>query len=234
MKKGPITNSFNSEAQGNGTNEDALPLEFALELFDDLADRSDIAFGYPNDGCYARAHKMCSRMMSMDLSPKKAWAFEGKGFKEWLHVEMPDGKKVEWSFHVAPALSVQMPDGTVQDLVLDPGIFDGPVTLQEWGEVIHAAPENLQIALFGLAPEGHKGTYIPDSPMLNDYADTRAEETMRTYLDWQGIAPRVVFPTRMRKQFCQMQPVLFQQQGKTWVSVGQQKPVMKMQPAFGI
>ncbi|MDE2336475.1 MAG: hypothetical protein KGL10_04125 [Alphaproteobacteria bacterium] len=209
---------------------EAVSLEDAMVLFDELADRPDIAFGYAQDGCYARAQLMCREMTERGLAPQKAWAFEGGSY---LYVDMPDGKRVRWGWHVAPALAVRMPDGKAEDMVFDPGLFDGPVTLQEWGKMIHAQPEKLQIAPFGAPPKGYPGDYTSHQRWID--ADGHARDTMHRYLKLQGFSQRVLFPTPVRQRFCDMRPYGFSQQGKTWVSAVQggasaQKP--KPPPAY--
>ncbi|MCE9508067.1 MAG: hypothetical protein K8R48_07120 [Alphaproteobacteria bacterium] len=203
--------SFNELAAKSDT---PLSLEKAIEIFDHLADMEDIAFGYAVDGCYARAHLMGRKMQEMGLTPKKAWAFEGD---DKLTVGI-DGQKLRWWFHVAPALSVQMPDGTVQDMVIDPSLFDGPVSLKEWGDIMKADPEKLQIAAFDAPPAGYTGAYCPHGA-ISDNSDEKAKKTMETYLNRQRTPPRKVFASESRQQVSQMQNTQSQAQGKTWVSI---------------
>jgi len=214
--------------------QEPLTLEEAIEVFDQLADMDDIAFGYSSDGCYARAHIMCRRMIEAGLNPGKAWAFEGA---EHLTVNKPDGSKARWWFHVASALNVKMLDGNVQRLVFDPGLFDGPVTLEEWGETINAEPDKLQMVDFGVAPQGFPGDYGPYQKTDKD-TDKVAALRMKEYLDYQDKGTRIVFASQNRQQIInqsisqQQTPddsphitEVFQQsqkvpglQGRTWIS----------------
>ena len=95
----------------------AVPIDKVLEIFDQLADRKDIAFGYTASGCSARAHIMCHALMDMGFEPKKAWAFEGD---DCLFMHKPNGGIQRWGWHVAPVLTVELPGGNVQDMVIDP------------------------------------------------------------------------------------------------------------------
>jgi hypothetical protein len=207
--------SFNDLA----AKSDPLPLslEQAIAVFDQLADMEDIAFGYADDGCHARAHLMCRKMQEMGLTPQKAWAFEGT---DRLTVGI-NGRKLRWYFHVAPTLSVQMPDGMVRDMVIDPSLFDGPVSLKEWGDIMKAHPEKLQIVPFGAPPNGYEGDYAPGgghiSIQTSSDTDEKAAKTMKTYLGFQKSEPRKVFASQSRQQVFQAQSV--QAQGKTWVSI---------------
>ena len=170
--------------------------ERAQEIFDQLAAMPDIAFGYANDGCYARAHIMCRRMFDMELTPKKSWAFEGDDEK--LLVKMPDGRSAEWWYHVAAVLPVQLPNGKVEDMVIDPSLFDGPVTLQKWGRVMGAPPEKLSITRCGESPPHCFADYQPTSPTTTR-TDERAAKRMQEYLGYQGKRKPAVFPSTFRE-----------------------------------
>jgi hypothetical protein len=179
---------------------ESVSLETAMAIFDQLANRADIAFAYDADGCYARAHLMCRALEAVGLKPKKAWAFEGS---DELEVNKPDGRTLEWRYHVAAALPVKTADGAVQDMVFDPGLFDGPASLAEWGGVMNASREGLQIVPFGLPPKGYEGDYRP-AVKTSFTTDESAVETMLRYLNHQGAAPRIVFRSQSRQRFCEM------------------------------
>jgi len=85
MQKKAVPSQINSPSE---LVADPVPVSFdeALAIFNQLADREDIAFGYPHDGCYARAHLMCEAVSAMGLEAKKCWAFEGK---DRLSVKFP-------------------------------------------------------------------------------------------------------------------------------------------------
>lgn len=139
----------------------SVSLERAVEIFDTLAANKDIAFAHP-EGCYARAELMCHELFDMNVTPKRAWAFKGES---QLRNIRADGKTIAWGFHVAPALSVAMPDGKTQDLVLDPSLFDGPVTLQDWARGMKAGddPLSLQVVGYREVPAGKAGNFTPEN-----------------------------------------------------------------------
>lgn len=233
METQPLSPSFNTVAGP------VVSFERALELFDELADMGDIAFGYTGDGCYARAHIMCVRLMDMGLQPQKAWAFENEKGQP-LTVIMAD-KKTEWWFHVAPTLAVQMPDQTIQNMVLDPSLFDGPVSLGEWGKIMQAEPDNLQVARFGVPPRGYATDYIPRpgcGEKTTSATDMAAKDCMQKYLGLQTSGIRMVFPSQIRQQAAQAQPVQQQKQGKTWVTMNlgviQGGQAMQALPPLGV
>jgi len=91
-----------------------------------------IPFLYPDDGCWARAHEMCRLMINIGLSPKKVWIQGG------LHVDTANSPYcyVNWGWHVAPTLCVR---GswffTTKTMVIDPSLFDAPVSKATWKSV---------------------------------------------------------------------------------------------------
>jgi len=220
----------------------AISFEQAMALFDELADSKDIAFNHVDrvghkDGCCARAHIMCRVIEEKGLVPKKAWAFTGRS-NVVLNVKMPDADDtVTWGQHVAVALPVRLPDGTVKNLVIDPSLFDGPVPLQEWGKIMHAEPKNVQIAKFGIPPKGYNGDYDSDKPEKED-PDSLAKRTMIKHLKLQSSAQRIVFPTAARQLFNRIKNISAPRpQGRTWVSAAleQAQPTMaNVQTAFNI
>jgi hypothetical protein len=85
----------------------------------------DIAWNYKQDGCYARAHLMARRFEAEGIRVDKAWI---KGHLNILDPQNP----ISWNFHVAPLVYVQMPNGKMEKMVIDPSLFDKPITLDEW------------------------------------------------------------------------------------------------------
>jgi len=72
----------------------------------------------------------------------KVWNYENPGPPPGpaLIVDTPNvpGGKVAWVYHVAPIVDVQGDDGVVRTMVIDPSIFDHPVTVDEWRAAQHA------------------------------------------------------------------------------------------------
>jgi len=88
-----------------------------------------IPFLYPDDGCWARAHEMCRLMINTGLSPRKVW-IEGN-----LYVSTKNNPNchVWWGWHVAPTLCVRGPHFLqTQAMVIDPSLFDTPVSEATW------------------------------------------------------------------------------------------------------
>jgi hypothetical protein len=87
-----------------------------------------IPFLYPDDGCWARAHEMCRLMIAAGVSPRKVW-IDGN-----LHVNTRNNPQcfVGWRWHVAPTLCVRHRFYRVEDMVIDPALFQAPVSEATW------------------------------------------------------------------------------------------------------
>lgn len=96
----------------------------ASQVFKKLKDDEDNSFNFPLDGCYARAHLMASRMDDMGIISGKAFV-EGS-----LYVDTTIGE-AHWSYHVASLVLVKV-NGINVPTVIDPGMFDKPVSFEVW------------------------------------------------------------------------------------------------------
>jgi RHS repeat-associated protein len=128
---GCIVEDGDEVCRENFPDDQSLSLEEAQELFDLMAGQDDIAFGYLADGCYARAHLMAQRMAERGIEVRKVWTFP-EPEAEWISVDVSGFPDEGWRYHVAPTVSVIQEDGTVQRMVIDPSLFDSPVTIEEW------------------------------------------------------------------------------------------------------
>jgi hypothetical protein len=91
-----------------------------------------IPFLYPDDGCFARAHEMCRLMSAMGVRPRKVWIRGSLRTPTRNHPSCA----VLWGWHVAPTLCVR---GFLffwgRPMVVDPSLFDMPVTPAVWKSV---------------------------------------------------------------------------------------------------
>jgi hypothetical protein len=178
---------------------DAVPVisqARALDVFDTLKNMDNIAYNYTDDGCYARTHLMCRNLFGAGLVPEKAWAFETDNRE--LIVKFPHGEQTWW-FHVAPVLNVDDGKGGYVPMVFDPSLFDGPVTLKEWGDIMQAEENQIFIAPCGKAPGYHRGDYTPYH-RTGWATDNAALSVMDEYVQLQkeqDFTPHV-FPSQMR------------------------------------
>ncbi|MCX7113377.1 MAG: protein-glutamine glutaminase family protein [Proteobacteria bacterium] len=162
-------------------------MEAASSLFNKMAAQDDIAFKFPVDGCYARAHLMVQRMQKLGASPSKVWTFaSSKNDPLWVNTPNHPSGKVIWNYHVAPTIPVQQEDGTVKDMVVDPSLFDHPVTVEEWRETQHDNPKVVKTKI-GEPPipeNGGSGYWPSEDPPKGTDADAR--KTMENFKSKEG------------------------------------------------
>jgi hypothetical protein len=150
-----------------------VSLARAFEVYKAVAGRGDIAFRYPTDGCYARAHLMGLQMVRMGLRPGKVWAFDDEAMANKgpsrlvaLTTAHPKGF-VSWRYHVAPVLKVRTKTGKVVTCVIDPSLHDSPVSLTTWRQrMIHprvSFTPRLDVTAWGVAPKDGVGKRVRGS-----------------------------------------------------------------------
>jgi hypothetical protein len=167
--------------------------------FDWLGRMDDIAFMFPEDGCYARAHLMIKRLGEHGIRADRVWAIANpKAPDDSLYVATandPDGY-VEWSWHVAPVLPVRDRSGKVRDMVFDPSLFKTPVRVDQWRDkqkkYLNSEPFicKTRAGEPPTLPDGTKaggtGYWInPEQPDPPD-ADQEAHDTMLRYKRCEG------------------------------------------------
>jgi hypothetical protein len=117
----------------------AIPLSLAQRLFDLMnskvccpagAAMPCIPFGYPDDGCWGRAHEMYRLMANEGVQANKIWIYGN------LRAATTNNPRCEvvWGWHVAPTLMVDT-GGRQETYVIDPSLFPGPVTEATWAGV---------------------------------------------------------------------------------------------------
>ncbi|EQC45377.1 protein-glutamine glutaminase family protein [Bacteriovorax sp. Seq25_V] len=166
-----------------------VTLEKAKELFKKARQRDDIAWGYTEDGCYARAHLMTEMFKDAGVKADKVWA-RGR-------LTIPNGYGATWSYHVAPILHVLQDDGSVKKMVIDPSISNEPTSVDEWLKTMKVSnkdvaindyPSPMNAKSFGKVSVSFSNDE-PYWPMFNDYdkqtKDDMAEATMSEYLMYQ-------------------------------------------------
>lgn len=142
-----------------------VSLHTCVRLFDDFVKTP--GFDYYRDGCYARAHLMCRALEKMDIAPAKVWAFKNIEFangwrcEETLSLQVNDQLTLNWDYHVAVCLPVRMPDKSIQNIVLDPTVMNGPTTVQQWCDVLHALDKNVDVVPFRTPSIHYNSDYTP-------------------------------------------------------------------------
>jgi hypothetical protein len=85
-----------------------------------------IPFRYPDDGCFARAQRMCTLLLGQDVVPGKIWIY---GQRLVHRTENHPACQIAWTWHVA---TVVADADSGEPLVLDPGLFDVAVDPVTW------------------------------------------------------------------------------------------------------
>ncbi len=92
-----------------------------------------ISFQYCEDGCYARAHKMCWIINNkFNYATQKIFSFANNSTDELcVQGQKWGGCCVNWWYHVAPLVTIKTSTGP-KAFVFDPAMFDQPVLLSVW------------------------------------------------------------------------------------------------------
>ncbi len=135
-----------------------------------------ISFQYCQDGCYARAHKMCYIINNKyNYATHKVFSFAYPGtYSLSVKGEKWGGCCINWWYHVAPLVNIKTPSG-VKAYVFDPAMFDQPVTLAAWlhAQANPACSGKAKVTSFNIQPTSSYGptdtSHFMTDPM---YADT--------------------------------------------------------------
>jgi hypothetical protein len=176
-----------------------MTLEYATELFNRMAARTDIAFGHKADGCYARTHLMNKALRELGVNSGTIWAFSNnsKAFSplpnlpDNLVVRFADGSTATWWYNNAPVIMVEDGFGDATPYVIDPALCDRPVLVGEWmarhmgGDI---KVPYITFTALGVAPTLPNGVstggtgYHPGADPAEGL-DRNAVETMAKYLN---------------------------------------------------
>lgn len=172
----------------------------AKQIFDFCADQSChlpgpydvspcIPFQYVRDGCYARAHKM-RRIITEKYGYccEKVFSFANKDFDTLaVKADKWGGCCVTWWYHVAPLIRVRVKTFSwsfVLAMVIDPGMFNGPVLLSTWlsAQENTTCSPNANVSMYSIqagsayAPANYAGTMFSADPSY-----TATDATLSSY-----------------------------------------------------
>ena len=106
------------------------------QVFDEIRSDSEFVWDYVDDGCLARAHKMCRILKRKGFFSEKirienascAWC---RSYGLAVPRGGTEGSYLHIHFHLAVLVRVREGE-SFGELVLDPAFFDRPVSLQVW------------------------------------------------------------------------------------------------------
>lgn len=113
----------------------------ANELFRALADADDIPHHFVDEGCHLRAHLMNKRLEDLGVYSEKVFLRPLSGADLKIPSERSPIGFTLGIFHTAPCILVKADDGTVSRKVIDPSLFDRPVSVEEWAEHMYPLGE---------------------------------------------------------------------------------------------
>jgi hypothetical protein len=169
----------------------------AQAVFRWMASQRDIAFHFPADGCYARAHLMIRRMQKNGFHPAKVWSFEN-GESLYVRTRHHPAGYVTWRYHVAPVLRVRLQGNKQAWYVIDPAMFQSPVTISQWRNAQRRSGSRYQpyitVTRVGQAPIDKNGRRLPGSgywpgPDPREGLDAHAARVMRAYKPYEDRWP---------------------------------------------
>ena len=145
-----------------------------------------ITFQYCEDGCYARAHKMCWIINNKyHYGTQKVFSFANDAANVdelCVKAEKWNGCCINWWYHVAPLVTIKTTTGP-KAYVFDPAMFDQPVLLSTWlhaqenpacvpsGDVPHVTMINIQPTT-AYSPSGTSGYYFDTDPSYSNTNST--------------------------------------------------------------
>lgn len=107
----------------------SISFEYFSEIYFQIQTHESIPFGYPDDGCFARAHKTSLILDSMGIVSVKSFLV---GDLKLQTADHPQGF-VQWWYHVAAAVHVK---GLNQLFVFDPTASEIPISKSAWMELL--------------------------------------------------------------------------------------------------
>lgn len=129
-----------------------VTLAEATRLFNEMAQltfwtasdqQAPVPYHYPPDGCFARAHLMAQRLTELGIASEKVFAISTAGglrVSSRFAADMPSGQQatptVLWWYHVAPIIHVRNAAGVVTEMVIDPSMAGGPITIRQWTDMM--------------------------------------------------------------------------------------------------
>ncbi|MCO6477075.1 MAG: DUF4157 domain-containing protein [Phaeodactylibacter sp.] len=109
-----------------------------LTFLNEQDQATPIPFHYPPDGCYARAELMAARLTALGYASGRKFAISrnpGLSVETDYSVDTATAGETPvttWWYHVAPIIKAEQSNGEIIDMVIDPSIANGPLSVEEW------------------------------------------------------------------------------------------------------
>jgi hypothetical protein len=109
-----------------------------LQFRNDRGNMVPVPYHYPLDGCYGRAEMMAQALDRAGYDSEKAFVVSKRlpalNVPSSYAADAPRGSvpSIGWQYHIASVIDVTTASGAVVKMVLDPSMFDGPVSVATW------------------------------------------------------------------------------------------------------
>lgn len=115
----------------SGELDAVISAERACALFEQIAAAPDIPHTFVHEGCHHRAHVAAKRIENEGVYTEKVWVQTSGADLRIDTPHSPLGYTIA-IFHSAVVVHVDRGWNETERMVLDPSLFDGPVTVEAW------------------------------------------------------------------------------------------------------
>lgn len=193
-----------------------ITLDEAISLFYEIADNQDIPF-HASQACQARCSDMTNILNERGIPAKFVCAYARANKALW--VDWHHGMKAigGWVYHIAPIVQVTDENGQTRDLVFDPSLFDGPVSVRDWGNQMQADKNGLVICVSDeVANPTINGFY---NYSIGNVKPREIRKQYKLWADRRGPLRRMVQLSPIcNRYFAQKRDVNRPKFGKTWTT----------------
>jgi hypothetical protein len=133
-----------------------------------------IPFRFPDDGCFARAHRMCELFEAAGVVAGKIWIY---GDALTATTSNHPQCRVTWTWHVATIVKSQE---TGNPVVLDPSLFDDPTDVNTFVQTLHDPTAQIRITTMAPFIRAKDGRFIPEGVLRSSGID-QTEAYLRIY-----------------------------------------------------
>lgn len=109
----------------------------AQDLFKEFQADKDLAFNFPDAGCWERTYEMSRRLLDKGITPLKSFMNSEGDRGALIRVANPKkkGETLTWNNHVAPVVLVEK-NGQIIPFTIDPTLEKAAVPTTEWQKTL--------------------------------------------------------------------------------------------------
>lgn len=142
------TKRLTSQFTGEQFEISVLDEASAQDLFKKIKSNTSIPFEAIFDGCYARTYHMILYAQLKQIKMAKR-VVEVQNPMNVMIIPSDDMQwRLRWYYHVVPIVYVKLPSGEIEERIIDPGLFDAPVSAESFFERLLAHSEDVGVDTF--------------------------------------------------------------------------------------